>query len=148
MSGFFHISNGISLLWLTTTAGISLCGRIPPCKHCLASCVACRSDQQFNSALRVQCILVCSGYFEKNEERALKAKEKLGFCLSHSLTLRLRGRRSRLFTLCFILVVLLVPFQGRELYNCGTHIIIILLIKIHIATPLKGEQTGWKVIRV
>lgn len=78
MSGFFHVSNGISLLWLTTTVGISLCGRIPPCKHYLASSAAFRSDQQFNSALRVQWTVI-SGYFEMNEERALKAKEKLGF---------------------------------------------------------------------
>lgn len=50
--------------------------QIPPCKHHLVSSVAFRGVEQCNSALGVQCIPVISGYFEENEERALKAEEK------------------------------------------------------------------------
>lgn len=110
--------------------------QIPPCKHHLVSSVAFRGIQQCISALRVQCIPVISGYFEENEERSLKAEQKKHVLKGRKFELQPDSQTQALEVsiisiteLCLHCVLfsalLLVPYQGHELYNCGTNIIII-----------------------
>lgn len=132
---FFHVLNGFSLLWLTTTAEISLSHKFRRANTILW---ALSLSEAFNNAIQLHVFSayqLSQGTLKKMKSVLLKPKKNYvlkGRKLELHSDSQTQGSEVSIVSiteLCLHCVwfsaLLLVPFQGHELYNCGTHIIII-----------------------